>query len=183
VKPCNIIASQLTLFLTHIHQPDLHRKHLPVVAYCQLQAALLADPEKAGSRLRWIEEEYKKQEADLDLVLARSCMALADWFWNRSQIPEALEKALKAVGTYKALGMSESVEFVEAQHSVALLQSDAAQEAAAEETLAALRHNSAAELCDIFTIQNLDDHLRLLQVQKQARQESRPLRTAGDVSP
>ena len=25
---CNIIASQLTLFLTHIHQPDLHTKHL-----------------------------------------------------------------------------------------------------------------------------------------------------------
>ncbi len=174
----------LTLFETAIAWGrPLHRKHLPVVAYCQLQAALLADPEKAGSRLRWIEEEYKKQEADLDLVLARSCMALADWFWNRSQIPEALEKALKAVGTYKALGMSESVEFVEAQHSVALLQSDAAQEAAAEETLAALRHNSAVELCDIFTIQNLDDHLRLLQVQKQARQESRPLRTAGDVSP
>ena len=81
----------------------------------------------------------------------------------------ALGKAVKAVEAYSALDMSESLEFAEACYSVALLQSDAGQEADAEEILVALQNNPVVELSCTVTTQNLDDHLRLLQVQKQSR--------------
>ena len=165
-------ADALALFQTAIAwgQTKLHQKHLPLLAHCQLQAARLEDPEKAAERLAWIEKEYKRQKADLDLVLARSCMALANLFWDSGRVTAALGKAAKAVRTYSALDMSESVECIEARHSLALLQSDAVQEADAEEILVALRNNAVATLSRTFTIQNLEDHLQLLQAQRQAQQ-------------
>ncbi len=149
-----------------------YKKHLSVLADCQLQAAALEDPEEAEVRLAWIEKEYKKHKARADLVLARSCMALSHLFWDRGRTVAALEKAIQAVQVYDALGMPASAELVEARHSLALLQSDAVQKADAEETLEVLRHNSATALSNNFTIQNLEDHWRLLQAQKLAQQKS-----------
>ncbi len=174
----------LSLYRTTIAwgHPTFHQKHLPLVAHCQLQAALLEQPTEAVVRLAWIGKEYRKHKAGPDLTLARSYMALANLFWDSGRTTAALKQAVQAVRIYGALEMSGSVEFAEACHSLALLQSDAAQTADAAETLAALQHQEAAGLSRNFTLQNLEDHLRLLHTQKQAQSAHRQLRAVGGTS-
>ena len=143
-------------------------KSFSVLADCQLQAASLEDSTGAAVRLVWIEKEYESRKVKVDLVFARSCSAFADLFWDQGQLKAAFQRALKAVETYRTLEMSESVEYTEALHRLALLQSETRQENKIGEILSALQDSVSVKSTATFTHQNLLDHKRLLEVQRRA---------------
>lgn len=161
-------ALELYKLAINLGQAKPQEMDLSVLANCQLQAASLEVSTEAAVRLAWIEKEYERQKVNYDLVFARSCSAFADLFWDQGQFKASLKRAIKAVETYRSLKMSESVEYTGAIHRLALLQSDSDQESNTEEILLELQGSASVRVAADFTLQNLQDHLRLLEIQKRA---------------